>query len=265
MNYQTEQLRALLRKKYAMPEYFLAEEVRDAAGFDGRRSVDALAMGMWAGRGLHITGFEIKSSRGDWLKEKKNPEKAEAINQYCDHWFIVASPDIVKLEELPLSWGLMVPNGNGLKVVKAAPKNEHAVPLTRSFVAAFIRRCGEFNERALTAAIADKLAEKERDINDRVKRDVEMRTRDYTELLAKLAKVKEETGIDLTSYRQSSADVSRAIKFSLTANLQTTYGVLSRLEHTLATALTETRNDMALLAPPTDSPTGDSPQPEKAL
>lgn len=73
MIYQTEQLRALLRKKYAMPEYFLAEEVRDAAGFDGRRSVDALAMGMWAGRGLHITGFEIKASRGDWLKEKACP------------------------------------------------------------------------------------------------------------------------------------------------------------------------------------------------
>jgi len=123
-------------------------------------------------------------------------------------------------------------------------------------VAAFIRRCGEFNERALTAAIADKLAEKERGIREQVQREVESRTRAHTELLAKLAKVKEETGIDLSGWQHSSENVAKAIKFAMSANLQSTYGALGQLERTLERALTETRQDLELLKPgtPAESP-----------
>lgn len=97
----THQIRETLRKKYTLPEFVLMEEVRDAAGYNSRRSADGIAMSMWPSRGLEIHNFEIKASRSDWLRELKDPAKADAIANFCDKWWIVAAPGVVKEGELP--------------------------------------------------------------------------------------------------------------------------------------------------------------------
>lgn len=76
----------------------------------GNRRIDALYVGFWRSRGQHMIGHEIKVSRSDWLKELDTPAKAEVWEQNCHSWYVVApSTDIVKPEELPHGWGLLVP------------------------------------------------------------------------------------------------------------------------------------------------------------
>lgn len=115
--------------------------VRNGTGFQRReRYADAIAMELTPSRGLKINGFELKASRNDWLKELKNPTKADWFFQHCDRWFlVVADKDIVHEGELPDEWGLIAPKGRGLAVVKAAPVSEDVKPVDRLWLASLLR------------------------------------------------------------------------------------------------------------------------------
>lgn len=88
--------------------YACASHVRSAAGFDARRTCDFMALDLWPSKGLHLIGHEIKCSRSDWLRELKDPTKAEEFTRYCDRWYVVVpDPDIVRPNELPDGWGML--------------------------------------------------------------------------------------------------------------------------------------------------------------
>lgn len=137
---------ALVRKHFAEPEFLVIPQVRSKTGFGSARTADALAMGMWPSRGVYLHGIEIKVSRSDWLAELKSPAKAERIAQYCDFWWVVAGiADIVRSEELPDNWGLLVPSSrNGLRVVKEAIRLTPE-PIPRGFLAALLRSTVEWS------------------------------------------------------------------------------------------------------------------------
>lgn len=135
-------LTAALRAKFAAPEFAFFAQVCNATGLQHTRTADGLAISCWPSRGLGLYGFEIKVSRQDWLAEKANPEKAEAICKYCDFWYIVAAPKIVLDGELPPTWGLMEPRGDNLVIRREAPKLDPQ-PITRSFLAAILRRAAD--------------------------------------------------------------------------------------------------------------------------
>ena len=78
-----------LQGTFSAPAYITLEEVRDATGFDGHRTADAMAISLYRSRGKSLWGFEFKVSRNDWLKELKQPEKAESIMRYCNYWGLV--------------------------------------------------------------------------------------------------------------------------------------------------------------------------------
>jgi hypothetical protein len=131
----------LLRAKYPPEAYALFFEVRDATGFAGKRTADAIAMSLWPSRGLELIGFEIKASRSDWKRELEDHAKAEPVGRYMDRWFIVATKKgIVEPAELPKTWGLLVANdaSDSMRVVKEAPVLD-ATPLDRKFIAAMFR------------------------------------------------------------------------------------------------------------------------------
>lgn len=56
----------VLEQRYPADQYVYLRQVRDAAGFDAGRTIDALAVGTWPSRGMHVIAHEIKSSRSDW-------------------------------------------------------------------------------------------------------------------------------------------------------------------------------------------------------
>jgi hypothetical protein len=112
-----------LQSTFSEPAYITLEEVRDATGFDGVRTADAMAIGLYRSRGKAVWGFEMKVSRADWLKELKQPEKSESILRFCDYWAVVVSDkNIVKEGELPPSWGMYVAQKNRLKRLVPCPK-----------------------------------------------------------------------------------------------------------------------------------------------
>lgn len=109
-----------LRRHYIKPGdayaggVFLNEVTHSMAG--GRRA-DALYVGFTSTRGHHLTGFELKVSRSDWLHELDEVEKAEVWASQCHSWYAVA-PDatIIRPEELPHGWGLMVAGASKTKM-----------------------------------------------------------------------------------------------------------------------------------------------------
>jgi hypothetical protein len=145
----TAELERRLFNKYHGDDFALCFDVRNSAGFNATRACDALGIGLWPSRGCHLYGFELKASRGDWLRELKQAAKAEAFVAYCDYWFIVAgSKDVVKAEELPASWGLIIPRGDGLNIQIPATLNLNPLPMPRGMLAAFVKRAQTQNPNA---------------------------------------------------------------------------------------------------------------------
>jgi hypothetical protein len=125
--------------------WVLLPQVPNATGAGTGRTADGLALNAWPSRGLQLDGFELKSYRGDWLRELKNPAKAEGgIYRYCDRWWIVI-PDtgetrhIARPSELPPSWGLIVCS-EGRAAIEVAATALKPKPLDRAFLASVLRR-----------------------------------------------------------------------------------------------------------------------------
>jgi hypothetical protein len=79
----------MLRERHPAPEWAIFFEVANGLGVSDRRYADAVAMSLFPSRGLDVHGFEVKTARGDWLRELKNPKKADVIASYCDFWWLV--------------------------------------------------------------------------------------------------------------------------------------------------------------------------------
>jgi len=141
--FTTQELEDLIGNRFCAPAWAFIPQVRSGTGYLKQvRTADAIAMGLWPSRGMELHGFEIKAYRGDWLNELKNPEKAEEIAQFCDFWWIVAPKNLIKIEELPTPWGLMVPHGSTTKTIKQAEKLK-SEPIDKPFLAAILRRAQE--------------------------------------------------------------------------------------------------------------------------
>lgn len=138
-------MRAALRHRFRAPRWGLLFEVRSRTGFAGEwygnvRSADEIAMGVEPSC-LELHGIEVKRSRGDWLRELRDPAKAAEVMRYCDRWWLAtSSAEIVRPEELPPGWGLLVVRGDGKLVQRVAAPKLEAEPVTREFLAAMFRK-----------------------------------------------------------------------------------------------------------------------------
>jgi hypothetical protein len=201
MSTETEIVRRLA-KKYAPPEYAFLTQVRNGTGCARRvdRTADALAFSLWPSRGLSVSGFEIKTSKADMKREIANPEKAEAIAQYCDYWWVVV-PDNKVLDDLsvPPAWGVMIcDNEEGTWVVREATKTP-ATPLDRLMVCAIMRRAQEEMPKEVEIRKREKAAyEQGRVCGDAIKRStVKRQQEEYDRLVKSIKEFHAATGIDL--------------------------------------------------------------------
>jgi hypothetical protein len=165
-----ESMLGLLRKRYTEhrgngPAWAFVPHVRNAAGFDATRTVDAIAMSLWPSRVLELHGFEVKVSRSDWQRELLKPDKAESFCAIVDRWWLVVSDAaIVHDGELPPTWGLLVVRGGKLVAKVDAPALRRRPPgdtrlsdaFSRSFLAALLRSAARTHSVApeeVTAAV----------------------------------------------------------------------------------------------------------------
>lgn len=184
-----------LRARYAPPAFALLTEVPDGTGTQKVRTADAIAMSLWPSRGLSLHGFEVKVSRGDWLKELAAPQKAERFWRYCDFWWLVlGDASIAKEVELPPTWGLLVPRGDRLHVAREATLLEPE-PIGRPFLASLFRKVAE------SACSLEELEER----LDAARREGEERHRSHVEFdLKQLRERHQELAKQVNDFQSSS-------------------------------------------------------------
>lgn len=139
-----------LRSRYAGvsgngPKWAFVPQVRNGAawggehGVGGLRTCDAMALALWPSMGLELHGHEVKCSRGDWLRELKDPDKADAFRRYCDRWWLVTPPGVVRgPDEIPPGWGVLVVRDARVNVAFSAPTLSPE-PLPRGILVALVR------------------------------------------------------------------------------------------------------------------------------
>ena len=150
-----------LEATHPPPAWAFIPQARDGTGLSAGRTADAIAMSLWPSRGLEVVGYEVKTARADWLRELRNPEKAEAIFGYCDRWYVVTPEKVLAPGELPPTWGHKVVRAGRVDTEVEAPRLA-PVPLDRVFVAAVMRRLYGLRadrreiDRAVTAALEER-------------------------------------------------------------------------------------------------------------
>lgn len=233
-----------LRERFGQPEFAFFEEVGDA-GSSSRVYADAVAVNMWASRGYAITGFEVKASRSDWLRELKQPEKSEPILTKCDFWYLVAPDEVYQADEVPVSWGILSFKDGKLREKRKAPKLEPK-PITRAFVAQMFRRGHDKEERDISHRIAKALADDRAAMERRIEEQVSQRTRSLKEDGQKWKDLCEQLG---ESEWISSDQVVSAVKVVMKARVTGTYSGISDLLQKMRWAMRSLEEAGAMFMP----------------
>lgn len=205
MPYMTENMLCqLLAKRFEREDWVFLPQVRNGTGFARRaRTADAIVMNTYPSRGLHLQGFEIKINRGDWLRELKDPAKAESIARFCDYWWIVTSDKQIALaEELPAPWGLLVANEKATKfeIVKPAEKLA-AQPIDRLMLGSLLRSAieGKVNRASVAPQIEAALKAGRADGEAVNASAVKIAQDNLTKLTATVNKFEEESGLRISA------------------------------------------------------------------
>ncbi|ADU36200.1 hypothetical protein [Variovorax paradoxus] len=191
-------------------------EVANGTGSNASRAADIVVLNLWPSRGMDYNGYEVKTARSDWLRELKQPEKAWPVMQYMDRWWLLAAPNVAKLDEIPSNWGFMEFNGLKCRVMKPAPKLEPKA-VTKTFLGALLRKPVRDVEGMVNRAKNAALAEVDKTVEERIAKEMRRRGEKHQELVDKLAKLQEATGIDLLGWQPEESQV-HAIKFALQAD-----------------------------------------------
>lgn len=226
-DYKAKDIKNLLRNRFSDPAFAFLPQVRNGTGYiRSARTADALAMGLWPSRGLDLHGFEIKIYRNDWLHELKSPQKAEEIAKYCDFWWIVAPKDVVKTEEIPQNWGLMIPFGATVKIIKEA-KHLKPTKIDRLFLAAILRKAQEVITPE--AKIKEAVEEGKKLGKEAVRLEFEYAQRDHKALKEAVEEFEKISGVHINQWQ--AGNVGEAVKMVLNSeHLQIKKSLLQLLE-----------------------------------
>lgn len=261
MTEPTANIYTLLQKRWPSPEYALLFEVGNGTGANNTGWADAIAMSLYPSRGLDVHGIEIKAYRNDWFRELKKPDKAEQFFKYCDYWWVVADgQNIVKIDEVPSTWGLLEKRGAALKLLKPAPRLK-SVKLDRSFVAAVLRG-GEKsvrNDKLIQAAVQQARDEERASFaRDRAVKLAHDETKQLQEAIAEFEKA---SGVKITYW--DAGDIGKAVRFAMEARtsdmgqaLESMRGQMKRVYRILLGGEKAIRKIMGTAAAVTGAPAG---------
>lgn len=206
----TRELLRRLRNRFAWPEYVLLEEIE--IGTDGIRSrrADAIAVGQWHSSGYGLQGFEVKATRADWLREVRTIGKADPAYMKCSRFWLVAPEGVATIDELPGTWGWMIPRGETLRVKRQAPVLQPE-PLSKRDVAHLLGTCVRRGSRD------DDARQREHDAYTRgveAGKEAESRrwSRDELEQLRlSVDRFEKASGVKVDSY--DGAEIGKAVRF----------------------------------------------------
>lgn len=163
------------------------------------RRFDLIAIMGWQSRGHEAMGFEVKVSRSDWLAELKDPAKAEPLVRLCSRWWIAAPPGVVRVEELPPAWGLLVLHPDQIRTGKQAPQL-NPEPWPDEVWRCMLLRLGTREARTpedLERAKAEGRKEAEKWAESNQKRSVAHLEAEVRGLRTQIQQARDATGVDL--------------------------------------------------------------------
>lgn len=204
MSYTADQIFALLaQRRFSRPEYVILGQVANRTGGGVSRYMDGVALSLWPSRGVRLHAIEIKVDRSDWLREAKDPKKAEDIARFAHHMWLVVDgtrtrPVIDDVGEVPAAWGLLEirdqKRGPIVKTIREAALLEPEPP-TWLFVAAVLRRAGDAVEAEVATRIAREVTEGRRQRTQAVEAEIRRRSGDAAELERQVREFEDATGI----------------------------------------------------------------------
>ena len=174
-------LRVAIRERYALPEWHVEDEV----ALGGRR-LDVVALNLWGARQWRVVGFELKVSRGDWLRELGAFQKSEDWIAVCDAFYIVTPPKLVRSDELPEGWGHLELCGSRMMTRRTAAQKTPSATLPREVAARFLARTARAEENAERSARWKAEADLRREIEESVRETHERERAQDREELAKM-------------------------------------------------------------------------------
>lgn len=164
-----DDLKAAIHRRYEWPEWHVESEVT----LGGRR-LDVVALNMWGARRWRIVGFEIKVSRGDWIRELDSFQKSEQWTEVVDSFYVVTPPKLIKADELPVGWGHLELAGSRMMTRAHAQVREgDRRTFPREVAARFITRMGQ----SVEATKRDFKWKLEHELREEIRADVEKRTK----------------------------------------------------------------------------------------
>ncbi len=246
----------LLNKKFPSSQYALMEEVSDMAGFNRSRSADYMIMSLWPSRGLHLTGVERKSHRGDWLSELKNPKKAEAIFQYCNYFYLLTDNEgVAKREEIPDTWGWMAVEKGKIVILKEAPL---LIPkeISMHFLAALLKRASNKDKYIRRDDVKEELAKRFQDGKDWNAGELNRLQKSYNDHIAQVKEFEAVSGIEINNFNRWNYDpkkVGEAVKLIASDGVGNLEKRVSKLLPELESLVKETQRYLSTfeaVAPP---------------
>ncbi len=207
---------AALARSHSAPAYAFLSHVRNGTGYTKAiRTIDALSMSLYPSRGLHLTAFEVKVSRADWLRELKDPEKSDDIFDCVDFFYLVVPYNkenpIVLEGELPKNWGLVVIQGGRAITKVQAPY--HARKMDAAFLASMLRNISEGTvpKASIEGELREQFAAGERENKFQLDRANER----YEELHKKVKEFEESSGVRIDQYFRNTKDIGKAVELVL--------------------------------------------------
>lgn len=164
-------LRDAIGYRYPQPEWHIESEFTLH-----RRRLDVVAFNLWGARGYRSVGFELKVSRGDWIRELTNFQKSTEWVAVVDEFYIVTPPKLISVEELPAGWGLLEFTGSRM-LTKQQPEIRTNRQMPREIFARILSRtisretAAEYQARYLASEQLRKEAEER--VGGDLKREVE--------------------------------------------------------------------------------------------
>lgn len=121
------------------------EEFRVGTGYasDAAQRFDAYSLHCWPSADFARTVYEVKVSRGDLLKELKEPRKRRRALLWSNYYYFATPSNLVKLDELPVEAGLIELTGDGKLFFKVQAPQRDTPPPTWRLLVAIARRAYE--------------------------------------------------------------------------------------------------------------------------
>ena len=138
----------LVSQRHEPPEWAVLYEFAGGVGSAGyNRRADVVAFNCWPSKGFLRIAYEVKRTRADFMREVDAPEKRAWLEKHFHQCYFAVTDGIVKADEVPEGWGLLVVTKGGDKIIRRkAAKHRDVGKLPEALALSAIRR---LNQRLL--------------------------------------------------------------------------------------------------------------------